>query len=569
MPLVVCPGCSAKLNAPENAAGKKVRCPKCQTVVPVPAPVAELEVPELEPLPIEPDPPEPMRPAKAPPQPVRNADDEDGDDRPRKRRREERDDDRPGKRRPDDETEDDDRPRKGGKSAQKSEPGRNTDARPRARRRTDEDDEGDDRPRKKGTPAQKGGAVLVVLLCGGLAAAVLAGGLAVYWFGFRERADGEPVVQNGSGETPGPVGPAEPGGAGNVRSDPPAGWKEFTSERDEFKAYFAGDPETGATVKSSRPVAGGQVFYRAYSYRSHPSWADLALTVRVFEFPKNSTPQQQQAFADQVCTPSQAETGETVSSRGATTLAGVEGKEAVGEAKVGKPGAGTTADGRPMPSKLVSVNRWIVANNKCYHLKIQGHNAPPKDAGAFFDNFALTNAPAPKPKGGDNTPAPTGPKPAAPAGWVAYKPAGVGFQTVVPIEPKVSDATTKLPSKFGQPMLQSVTLHRSTDAAGVVYEARVVQFSSVVKSGADQINAIHDVAYAPVFEKFVRGGGGSRSLTWAGKPANEWTFASGQGVARETHTATGGIMAAVYAPKGAQPDPEKVRAFLDSFEFAN
>ena len=33
---VVCPNCSAKLNAPDGAAGKKVKCPKCQTAMLVP-----------------------------------------------------------------------------------------------------------------------------------------------------------------------------------------------------------------------------------------------------------------------------------------------------------------------------------------------------------------------------------------------------------------------------------------------------------------------------------------------------------------------------------------------------
>ena len=37
MPLqVVCPGCNAKLKAPDTAAGKKTKCPKCQAVISVP-----------------------------------------------------------------------------------------------------------------------------------------------------------------------------------------------------------------------------------------------------------------------------------------------------------------------------------------------------------------------------------------------------------------------------------------------------------------------------------------------------------------------------------------------------
>jgi phage FluMu protein Com len=37
MPTIACPNCASELRAPENAVGKKVRCPKCKTVVPVPA----------------------------------------------------------------------------------------------------------------------------------------------------------------------------------------------------------------------------------------------------------------------------------------------------------------------------------------------------------------------------------------------------------------------------------------------------------------------------------------------------------------------------------------------------
>ena len=38
MPIqVICTGCQVKLKAPDTAAGKKTKCPKCQTIVSVPA----------------------------------------------------------------------------------------------------------------------------------------------------------------------------------------------------------------------------------------------------------------------------------------------------------------------------------------------------------------------------------------------------------------------------------------------------------------------------------------------------------------------------------------------------
>jgi hypothetical protein len=101
MPIpVTCPGCHARLNAQDAAAGKTLNCPKCRTPIAVPAPPA-FEVIEEEP------PPPPPR--KAPPAKVhvevadedeieveeevrprarRRADDDedDEDDRPRRRR---------------------------------------------------------------------------------------------------------------------------------------------------------------------------------------------------------------------------------------------------------------------------------------------------------------------------------------------------------------------------------------------------------------------------------------------------------------------------------------------------
>ena len=38
MPIMVsCPGCSTQLKAPDNAAGRQIQCPKCQTAIMVPA----------------------------------------------------------------------------------------------------------------------------------------------------------------------------------------------------------------------------------------------------------------------------------------------------------------------------------------------------------------------------------------------------------------------------------------------------------------------------------------------------------------------------------------------------
>jgi hypothetical protein len=87
MPTTVqCPGCSSRLNAPDAAAGKKVKCPKCQTLIVVPAPrppAAGFEVVDDRTA---------LKPArsKGPAAPAVEADvqlEDDPDDRPRKKRR--------------------------------------------------------------------------------------------------------------------------------------------------------------------------------------------------------------------------------------------------------------------------------------------------------------------------------------------------------------------------------------------------------------------------------------------------------------------------------------------------
>lgn len=95
---VVCPSCSAKLNAPDAAAGKRVKCPKCQNTMLV----AEI-LPEAEPFEVVEDEPPP---AKAPTRVKADVSDDDDDDdrdqKPRKKlakaqRNEDEDDDRPRK----------------------------------------------------------------------------------------------------------------------------------------------------------------------------------------------------------------------------------------------------------------------------------------------------------------------------------------------------------------------------------------------------------------------------------------------------------------------------------------
>lgn len=95
---VVCPSCSAKLNAPDAAAGKRVKCPKCQNTILVPEILPEAEPFEV----VEDEPP----PVKAPTRVRADVSDEDDDDRDQKPRK------KLAKAQRNEEDEDDDRPRK-------------------------------------------------------------------------------------------------------------------------------------------------------------------------------------------------------------------------------------------------------------------------------------------------------------------------------------------------------------------------------------------------------------------------------------------------------------------------
>lgn len=141
MPIVVnCPGCPTKLSAPDTAAGKQIRCPKCGATAPVPTFVPAEEVPVVDAKPV----PKP-KPKRA------VADDDDDDDRPRKKAKSRRDDD-----------DEDDRPRK------------------KKRRADDDDDYPHDYARRR-PRAKSGGGGKVALIVGGVLLLLVLVGLGVYF----------------------------------------------------------------------------------------------------------------------------------------------------------------------------------------------------------------------------------------------------------------------------------------------------------------------------------------------------------------------------------------------------
>lgn len=241
MPLTVpCTGCPTKLSAPESAAGKQIRCPKCKAVVTVPALVAAEEVPVVEAKVAPPPAPAPAPKSKtdttivccivcntmiavlakvkvvhcpkcgfANPAPGRlfEGDEGDEDERPRKKR----------SRRDEAEDADDERPRK------------------KKRRPVydDDEDEEDERPRRrkrKPVGSGSGGGRVIFMVCGLLLLFGLCGGGAYFLIG-------------------------KGGGVFAKKTPVPPGWKEYSYPNDGFKAYFPSAPE--ALVNQNNPMRFG------------------------------------------------------------------------------------------------------------------------------------------------------------------------------------------------------------------------------------------------------------------------------------------------------------------------
>ena len=109
--LVHCSSCAKPLNVPDNAVGKKAKCPSCATIFEIVAPTAVAAAPLAPTAPMAPAAPPP------PPPPLRRREEFEEDDRPRRPRAEDDDDDRPRRRRRDEDDEraredDDDLPRR-------------------------------------------------------------------------------------------------------------------------------------------------------------------------------------------------------------------------------------------------------------------------------------------------------------------------------------------------------------------------------------------------------------------------------------------------------------------------
>ena len=361
MPIaVLCPGCNSRLNAPDAAAGKTVKCPKCQTpmVLPAPEPAAsDFEVVDEPAAPKKPAPKSATAKKPAARTDVQ-VDDDDEDDRPRKKKPVvEADDD-----------EEDDRPRGKKRSAR------------------DDDDEEDDRPRKKKKAAKKGTPV-GLLVGGGLALLLLLGGcgFAIYWFAIRDKAA---EVVGGTGT----------GGGASTKGTIPAGWQVLSPTGAGFKTVVPLLPKDSARWTAPPPAPTPPV---ETEYRCPTADGKTLYVVSVYTFPEAMSAADRMAHIVNDLKKEQQFPKQFIKeTTRKMTLGGVEANELLLEIDIAgllsSKGAGIpkgAMKGEKPPDKLTAVARYCVNSNKGYVagvVSLSGSRAPEADEKAFFDNFEFT-----------------------------------------------------------------------------------------------------------------------------------------------------------------------------------
>jgi hypothetical protein len=486
MPIpVLCPGCSVRLNAPDAAAGKNVKCPKCQTLMTIPA----ADGMDLDDAP--PSKPTPKRPPAPPPKsaPVRSA---AGPARPPAA---------PPPRKP--------APVKTDVMLDDDE-----DDRPRRRHRDDEDDD-DDRPRKKKGPAKKGGLNPGVLIGAGVLGVVLlgAGGYAVYHFTRDKEKDKETTASTGGG--------GQNTGGGGGGDSVPSGWVSFSPPNGGFKVNLPSRP-INADQPTPRTPTGNQPQTVEYT-TGQPSTNAPSCNVSVAAFPASMSAADKEKAVTQQYDLMSVFLKEFIKevSRGKATLAGKEATELVIELDVERAAAafekGVKKGGPPLPSKAVVVMRWFVTENRGYFLLIAMAEArKPDQEKAFFDSFELTaetdSSAGPKTSG----PTVIGPKTAPAGGWVSVSPPSAGFKVNMPGMP--GNAKDPPPKAQPGPFPSSITYAAESPKASC--NVIVVVFAPKT-SAADKEKGV-GLALLPLdfFKKYSKDLARGES-TLAGKPAQE------------------------------------------------
>ncbi len=364
MPIpVVCGNCQTRLNAPDAAAGKKVKCPKCQTVMAVPGAAAPPPPAADTPFDFNDDPQPrrtggespPARPApESPPPPppaagaafdfgaaVSSASEPKGrGDRPRR--------------------EDDDRPRR-----------RDDDDRPRRPRPRDEDAEDDDRPRGRRPDGGKkksmlpllllGGGLLVLVCCGG-------GGFGVYLAvgkvketAEKLKAENDAKEKQIADEKKRRAGDTV-GGDGGPALAP--GWTKFDAPDKSFRASFPATPGDGGLTYQTPAVQS------AKSYESLESDGSVVCTLGVLKFRPNSKAADRERDLKAAAELMRI-AADTVAQPRAVDWLGGQAKEAVSASN--------------LQQGVTYTTRWVLVGNTGYIAQVQ-HKSKPDAAAKFFSS---------------------------------------------------------------------------------------------------------------------------------------------------------------------------------------
>jgi hypothetical protein len=356
MPIPVqCTGCKVQLNAPDTAVGKKVKCPKCQTVVavpgaapapkPAPPPPSPPPLPAPAPFTLEDEPaPPPARksgtapkpaakPAAPPPEPLGLDDDEPVEEKPAK------------------------------KSGTAPKPA------PRKRHDDADDEGGGKKPvRKKRGAAKAGGGppVALVLSIAGLIGLAIVGFVAYAAYSASSKEDAK-------------------GGGGKAAV--PSGWKQVTANKGGFKAYFpadgkeddAGPPELPPADKKKKkaeppPYTAGVVMVALPD-------ESKAATAMGFKFRPNVSEAEREKvvreFTD-TFTKDPVGIGLKVLGQRDVTWLGQKAKE-------------TLVEGPATAGTIQFVIRQVTVGSNVYVAMIgaKGGRPTPEDENGFFDNFEV------------------------------------------------------------------------------------------------------------------------------------------------------------------------------------
>lgn len=381
MPIaIICGSCEAKLNAPDAAAGKRVKCPKCGVLLEIPKPEPEpspdfeviedaptMMMPPIKKGSVPPLPPKPAAAAKAPPpaakpksKPVLLEEDDEDDAPPPPPKKKSK----PAVDLDDDE---DDRPALKKKPASKP-----------AVVLDDEDDEDDrPKPKKKGKkkPAAKSNTMLFAVIGGVVGVGLI--GFLVYWFAIRE-----PEVAKGPSGGGGPGSPAAPAG-------PPPGWQQFN--KPEFSALVR---STAPPQEQNTPVAPGIRSGKVFAFQTqNPNGVHAITLITLDELGAAAAKQDPNSFLDAIFSGGAAKSKGALSGR---TNSQLDGKPA--------------RDAQLQNGTLTMYLRGAVDGNRVYFLMAGGDgvaNAQNEHVKMFFEGFKIGGEGGTGP--GPGRPAPTKP----------------------------------------------------------------------------------------------------------------------------------------------------------------